>query len=88
MGMCELCGVEQSYSRHHLIPRTVHSNKWFKKNFTREEMNQIVMVCQGCHHTINEIDAKELGRNYNTLDKLREHPDLARFIEWKKKKQG
>lgn len=88
MDLCSLCGVEEVFSRHHLIPKTVHSNKWFKKTFTREEMNQVISVCKGCHQTINQIDAKELGRQYNTREKLLEHPEVARYVEWRQKRRG
>jgi len=40
---CELCGRENVLTFHHLIPVTLHKNKWFKKNYTREEMNTGVM---------------------------------------------
>jgi len=26
---------------------------------------------------------KDLGRNYNSVEKLREHPKMARYLEWK-----
>ena len=38
--VCVLCGSTQLVTFHHLIPRTCHSNKWFKKNFTRAEMKE------------------------------------------------
>jgi len=45
IGNCELCKRENELTFHHLIPRTNHKNKWFKKNFTREEMNQGINIC-------------------------------------------
>ena len=32
--LCELCGSEDVHNFHHFIPRTLHSNKWFKKRYT------------------------------------------------------
>ena len=37
---CELCQCEEAYNFHHFIPRTLHSNKWFKRRYTRQEMQQ------------------------------------------------
>lgn len=84
---CILCGVEEASNRHHLIPKSVHSNKWFKKNFTREEMLSTIPVCNDCHGAINTLDQKEIGRNYNTAEKLLDHPHIAKFVEWKRKRR-
>ncbi len=88
---CELCGrlTKRGTTEHHLIPRTCHRNKWFKKNFTREEMHTTIAVCCDCHRAIHDLapDEKELGRHYNTIDKLRAHPQLARFLEWIRKQK-
>jgi len=84
VNLCVLCGVDEVYSRHHLIPKTVHSNKWFKKNFSREQMNETISICRQCHSMINTLDPKEIGRNFNTIEKLLEHPTLAKYIAWKK----
>ena len=80
---CALCGRERRLTFHHLIPRTLHSNKWFKKNYSRAEMNEGIDVCRDCHRAIHKfIDRKELGREYNTVGKLREHPELGKFVAW------
>lgn len=84
---CELCEREvYSTSRHHLIPRTVHSNKWFKKRYSRIEMEQTVDLCRDCHRQIHRfITEKDLGREYNTLEKLREHEKVKNFVAWLRK---
>jgi len=80
---CALCGRERRLTFHHLIPRTLHSNKWFKKHFSRAEMNAGIDVCRDCHRAIHKlIDRKELGREYNTAAKLLEHPELSKFVAW------
>ena len=84
---CSLCGVEESASRHHLIPRTVHRNKWFRKTFSKEEMRQTIPVCGGCHSMVNTLDEKEIGRNFNTIEKLLAHPKIATYVEWKRKRR-
>ena len=82
---CELCEIDNVYNFHHFIPKTNHSNKWFKKQFTREQMREGVNVCKQCHKMIHEVcpSEKELGRKYNTKDKLLSHPKLKKYIKWK-----
>lgn len=82
--LCQLCGCEPAASFHHVIPRTVHSNKWFKKNFSREQMREGLELCRQCHRTIhNMLDEKSLGRHFNTREKLLAHPAIARYLSWK-----
>ena len=55
--------LQNAHNFHHLIPRTVHTNKWFKKRYTREQMREGINVCTSCHHAIHALipDEKELG---------------------------
>jgi hypothetical protein len=87
MTLCELCRNEASHNFHHFIPRTLHSNKWFKKRYSRAEMQQGIQVCKACHGAIHDLvpDEKELGRHYNTLEKLLAHPEISKFVEWKRR---
>ena len=85
---CELCQRENQLTFHHLIPRTLHTNKWFKKNFTREQMNKGIMICEhDCHNEIHRlIPEKEMGRSYNTIELLLSHPLVSKYISWVKNK--
>lgn len=87
--LCEFCGCEPAYNFHHFIPKTTHTNKWFLKNFTPEEMKKGMNVCKQCHSMIHDTipKEKELGRHYNTLAKLKKHPELSRYIKWKQKRK-
>ncbi len=91
LAACELCGrvTKRGTTEHHLIPRTCHKNKWFKKRFPREQMNETIGLCRDCHHTIHEFipSEKELGRHYNTLDKLTSNEDIARYLQWIRKQK-
>lgn len=88
---CELCGrvLKRGTTEHHLIPRTCHGNKWFRKQFTREERNQRIHVCRDCHRAIHDLvpDEKDLGRYFNTREKLLNHPEISRFLSWIKKQK-
>lgn len=88
-GPCELCGRPGHLTFHHLIPRTCHSNKWFKKRFTREEMqSRGLNLCRQCHSYIHdEFDEKELGRELNTRDALLANDKVFRFLQWVRKRK-
>ena len=80
---CQLCARELPLTFHHLIPRTLHSNKWFKRNFSREQMREGAYLCRDCHGAVHRfIDEKQLGKAFNTLELLSQHPQVARFASW------
>ena len=89
MRTCGLCGREVARtSRHHLIPRTRHSNKRNKRDFSREEVRtRLVDLCRPCHNVIHHtFTEKQLEREYNTVEKLLAHPEIAKFVAWLKDK--
>ncbi len=73
--VCPLCGrpippgVPQS--RHHLIPK-LRGGKG----------GPTVLLHHICHKTIHKtLSETELARQYNSIEALRAHPDLSRFIK-------
>lgn len=82
MDTCELCGREnQSLSGHHLVPKARH-NKKVKRDLGKNR-NVLVMICMPCHRQLHSLFTnKELEREYNTLEKLKDHPDVIAWIEW------
>lgn len=86
--MCERT-VRKGTTQHHLIPRTCHSNRWFQKRYSREQMRQTVDLCSDCHKAIHRFipSEKELGRHYATLDLLHAHPQIAKFVTWIRKQR-
>ena len=85
---CEICGrAEVDLTRHHLIPRTRHANKRARRVTTAEERQQVALICRPCHHQIHALfTEKQLEREFPTLALLAAHPDVARFVEWIRKK--
>lgn len=82
-GPCAICGRDEVLTRHHLIPRTRHANKRNKREFDRQIVKQTVGICRPCHSQIHRLlTEKELERGWNTIEKLRTHPELQRFAEW------
>ncbi len=91
MARCELCGrlTKRGTTEHHLIPRTCHSNKWFKKRYSREQLSQTISVCRDCHRAIHDLipDEKQLGRHFNTIELLLENEEIAKFVAWIRKQR-
>ncbi|MCT4553857.1 MAG: HNH endonuclease [Pelagimonas sp.] len=74
--ICPLCGRvipdEARQSLHHLIPRLKGGKG-----------GPVVLLHQICHSEIHAtLTEAELAREYNTIDALRGHPRLAKFIKW------
>ena len=84
MPTCELCGREVSKThRHHLIPKTRHANKRVRQSFSREDLHETIDLCAPCHKTVHAvISEKQLQRKYSTLESLKAHPDIAKFVAW------
>jgi hypothetical protein len=86
--LCGLCQCDEAYDFHHFIPRSLHRNRWFKRRFTRDQMRAGIDVCKQCHGAIHGLvpDEKRLGRECPTLEKLRSHPEIAKYVEWKRRR--
>lgn len=86
--VCELCLRQVSFrTKHHLIPRTTHKNKVIKREHTPEERGRVAWTCRDCHRTIHALfSEKTLAREFHTLDDLRAHDEMARFLDWIKNK--
>lgn len=84
---CALCGSDKLITFHHLIPKSCHSNKWFKKNFDRTEIQENgISICRRCHSFIHKkFSEKTLGRELNSLDKLLANQTIHEYIQWAKK---
>ena len=88
---CALCGREgQPKTFHHLIPRHCHRKKRFLREFSREEMRtRGLWLCEACHSGIHDLisDEKLLGWEFNTRERLLEHPAIWKHIEWVRKQK-
>lgn len=59
-------------SQHHLVPRLKGGRN-----------GPVVRLHQICHKTIHAaLTEAELARSYSTVEALRAHPGIARFVEW------
>ncbi|OGB68716.1 MAG: hypothetical protein A2Y94_07000 [Caldithrix sp. RBG_13_44_9] len=71
--ICELCLRKvDEHTIHHLIPKS------------RDGVGkEVVAICKACHGMIHSLFSNwQLARELNTLDQLKKHPDMNRFIHW------
>jgi hypothetical protein len=72
--ICQRIVPEDKWEKHHLIPKC-------KKG------KDTILVCVSCGDMIHKlIPLNELKKDYNTLEKLREHPDIKKWVGWIQKK--
>ena len=84
---CELCGTGRLITFHHLIPKSCHKNKWFRKNFSKEQMRESgIYICRSCHSFIHrQFAEKTLGRDLNSLQALLADEKIKKHIAWARK---
>jgi 5-methylcytosine-specific restriction endonuclease McrA len=71
-GRCALCGRElaEPYDEHHIVPKSRGGRE-------KVELHRI------CHSKIHSVfNNRELQRYYNTIERLRKHPDIKKFVNW------
>mmetsp|Transcript_4464 Transcript_4464/g.6031 ORF Transcript_4464/g.6031 Transcript_4464/m.6031 type:complete len:213 (-) Transcript_4464:64-702(-) len=81
-GYCAMCERNVHLTRHHLIPRALH-DKFAKKGRSKELLSRTISICRPCHSAVhNFLELKELGDEYNTLEKLMSLEKLRSFVSW------
>lgn len=77
---CELCDRPVAeLTLHHLVPR----QKTRRKN---QDPSPTIAICSACHRQIHTLfDNTRLANELNSLEKLRQDPQLQRFLLWLRK---
>ncbi|MEL7013110.1 MAG: HNH endonuclease [Pseudomonadota bacterium] len=78
--ICPLCErpipPDARQSLHHLIPKLKGGKG-----------GPVVLLHQICHNEIHAtLTEAELARDYNTIEALRAHPRLEKFVRWVRKR--
>lgn len=75
--ICPLCGrpiPDAQRDEHHLVPKS-------RGGRLTQTLHRI------CHRQIHALFSEaELERDYPTVERLREHPEIERFVTWVSKK--
>jgi hypothetical protein len=75
MPPCALCATAYGHTRHHLIPKS-----------RDPKAGKIAKICRPCHSMIHAIFTnQQLEKDYNTIEKLLQHLDIANWVAWRKK---
>ena len=79
---CQLCQREmENLTIHHLIPRQYLKRKKIADSPT-------INICTACHKQIHALfDNKQLARELNTPDKLKQEPKMQKFLSWVRKQK-
>ncbi len=75
--ICPMCGQEMDKpDRHHLIPK-------------QKKGSETVDIHRCCHDKIHSIFTnRELERDYNTIEAIKSHPEIQKFIKWLSKRDA
>lgn len=85
---CQLCTRELPLSFHHLIPRLTHKRRWVQQEYSSEELQRGIWVCSPCHSALHRfIEHMDLAKTYNSLESLRSHEELGKFVRWSQKQR-
>ena len=78
--LCELCEREvERLTVHHLIPRQKTKRK-------KEDPGPTVNICSPCHRQIHTLfDNTCLAKDLNSLEMLKQEPQMQKFLSWLKK---
>lgn len=80
LGECPICDREMIKGKfvddHHLIPKA-KNGKYGPK----------ITIHRVCHEKLHSLwTERELAQYYNTAERIREHPEIKKFIKWIKRK--
>jgi len=61
----------------------MHRRAHFKKHFSKEQLNQGIMICRTCHSGIHKrFDEMQLAKTLNSLNDIKRNPELVKFFGW------
>ncbi len=89
-GDCALCRRSTRLTFHHLIPRKVHRRSFFRRKYSRDELQSGVDLCRLCHRGLHTLyDEMELAKRLSTLAALQQDPAVQKHVTWvRKQKRG
>lgn len=87
-GVCPFCARETALTFHHLIPKKMHRRTYFKKHFTKQDLNRGVDICRPCHSGIhNQYDEMTLAKQFSSVEALMADGALHKHFQWVSKQK-
>lgn len=82
---CQLCGrVVPRLTEHHLLPRS----QGRRRGLSADQL-PTAWLCSPCHKTLHRLFTNaELAQGYASLDALRAHEGVQRFVRWVRRQPG
>ena len=78
-----MCKRETNLTFHHLIPRKLHKRRRFEKTYTRDQLNEGIMLCSRCHRGLHKLYSEmELGTRLNTLSEIANDAQIIKHVNW------
>lgn len=78
-----MCKRETNLTFHHLIPRKLHKRRRFEKAYTRDQLNEGIMLCSRCHRGLHKLYSEmELGTRLNTLSEISNDAQIIKHVNW------
>lgn len=60
-----------------------HRTRRTRRLYDAERRNETVDLCRPCHgHIHATLSEKDLADSYNTIEALKSHPEIHKFIDW------
>lgn len=86
---CQLCGVADHLTFHHLIPKRVHGKTWVRKRYSRDALARTgIWLCRLCHRFIHrQFDEQTLAREFSKLESLQANEAVQRHVVWAAKQR-
>lgn len=80
---CALCEREVSrLTLHHLVPREEEDHAG-RKSLNGVPSPRLAEVCSACHRQVHALyDNGRLARELSSVERLRDEPDMRRFLSW------
>jgi hypothetical protein len=61
----------------------MHRRAHFKRHFSKQHLNQGIMLCRTCHNGIHKrFDEMQLAKALNTEAAIKQSPKLEKFFDW------
>lgn len=79
---CEMCERQMRLTRHHLIPRTMHT-KYARMGHSKEHLATTISICRACHSVVHRLYPVEvLAASFHTLELILQDASVQKWIAY------